>query len=62
MTGIADEAPISSDPSSDSEVKELEASGGEGKKDGTNEIDNSKAPANESKSSDDPATDGASLP
>ncbi|MNP13209.1 Stage V sporulation protein D [compost metagenome] len=65
VTGIADEAPISSDPSSEAEVKEQEASAGEAKTDetdGTEETDNNKAPANESETSDDPATNGASLP
>ncbi|MGG4399599.1 penicillin-binding transpeptidase domain-containing protein [Paenibacillus amylolyticus] len=65
VTGIADEAPISSDPSSEAEVKEQEASTGEAKTDGTDETDetdNNKAPANESESSGDPATNGASLP
>lgn len=65
VTGIADEAPISSDPSSEAEVKEQEPSGGEGKTDGTDETDetdNNKTPANESESSDDPATNGATLP
>lgn len=65
VTGIADEAPISSDPSSEAEVEEQEPSGGEGKTDGTDKTDktdNNKAPANESESSNDPATNGASLP
>ncbi|WFR65271.1 PASTA domain-containing protein [Paenibacillus amylolyticus] len=62
VTGIADEAPISSDPSSEAEGREQEASGGEGKTKETDETDNNKASANESESSDDPATNGTSLP